>query len=158
MRQRDEDRDDTVQTFAAYLPAFVAVVVMMIGFISTLMVLQLDVMQPKVGDMVVFKPGTLDNDAWQLEVAAINVAGRPAEQGPCLLNPNVMVQTGGSLVVEQRSLDGSKLYRLHWAGGRTADGSGDCGNHADMTLSRTDLQKLANAAGGFGVGNKGIVR
>jgi hypothetical protein len=25
-------------------------------------------------------------------------------------------------------------------------------------LSRTDLQRLANAAGGFGVGDKGIVR
>ena len=30
-------------------------------------------------------------------------------------------------------------------------GSGDCGANADLTLDRYDLQRLANAAGGFGV-------
>ena len=157
MRQPDEKRDALAPTLAAYLPAMVAVAVMIIGFASTLMVLQLDVLQPKVGDMVVFKPGTQDNDAWQLEVAADKVAGRSVQQGSCMLNPTVIARQGGSLVVEQRNLGGDKLYRLHWAGRQTADGPGDCGTTADLTLSRTDLQKLANAAGGFGVGDKGAV-
>jgi hypothetical protein len=157
MRQPDEKRDELIPSLAAYLPALVAVAVMIVGFASTLMVLQLDVLQPKVGDMIVFKPGTQDNDAWQLEVAADKVAGRSTQQGACMLNPTVIAQKGGSLVVEQRSLGGDKLYRLHWAGSRTAEGPGDCGTTADLTLSRTDLQKLANAAGGFGVGDKGVV-
>jgi hypothetical protein len=157
MRQPNEKRDDLAPPFAAYLPALAAVAVMLIGFASTLMMLQLDVLQPKVGDMVVFRPGSQDNDAWQLEVAADKVAGRSAQQGACLLNPTVIARQGGSLVVEQRGLDGDRLYRLHWAGHQTADGAGDCGTTADLTLSRTDLQKLANAAGGFGVGDKGVV-
>ncbi len=44
------------------------------------------------------------------------------------------------------------VYRVHWAGLRTSSGSGDCGKAADLVLSRTDLQKLANTAGGFGIG------
>ena len=42
------------------------------------------------------------------------------------------------------------IFRVHWAGLHTSDGSGDCGEQADIVLSRTDLQKLANAAGGYG--------
>jgi len=36
--------------------------------------------------------------------------------------------------------------------------TGNCGAAANILVSRTDLQRLANAAGGFGVGDKGIVR
>jgi hypothetical protein len=39
---------------------------------------------------------------------------------------------------------------------RTSDGGDDCGKAADLILSRTDLQKLANSAGGFGVGPRMI--
>jgi hypothetical protein len=67
-----------------------------------------------------------------------------------------MAQGGGSLVVEARRMSSPPLYRVHWAGLRTSDGSGDCGSAADLVLSRSDLQKLANAAGGFGAGPKTI--
>jgi hypothetical protein len=41
---------------------------------------------------------------------------------------------------------------VHWAGGHTDSGSGDCGPAADLLLDRADVMRLANAAGGFNVG------
>jgi hypothetical protein len=38
----------------------------------------------------------------------------------------------------------------------TSNGSDNCGREADLVLTRTDLQKLANTAGGFGAGPKTI--
>ena len=69
-----------------------------------------------------------------------------------------MAGNGGSLVVEGVEDKPSLQYRVHWAGSATAKTAGDCGGSANLLLSRTDLQRLANAAGGFGVGDKGIVR
>jgi hypothetical protein len=69
-----------------------------------------------------------------------------------------MATDGGSLVVEARQDTSPPVYRLHWAGQQTDAGATDCGKAADFSVTRTDLQKLANAAGGFGVGNKGIAR
>ena len=62
-----------------------------------------------------------------------------------------MTAAGGSLVVEARQETSPPRFRLHWAGQHTAKGAGDCGAAADFTLERYDLQRLANAAGGFGV-------
>jgi hypothetical protein len=74
----------------------------------------------------------------------------------CSLDPNVMADKGGSLVVEGLQDEPSLQYRVHWAGSETARTSGSCGASANLLVSRTDLQRLANAAGGFGVGDKGI--
>ena len=60
-----------------------------------------------------------------------------------------MAAGGGSLVVESRAKDD---YRVHWAGTRTSRGSGDCGAARDLLISRADLDQVAFAAGGFGVG------
>ncbi len=88
---------------------------------------------------------------------ATEVAGAKGTD-TCMLNPTVMASNGGSLVVEARRDTSPPVYRLHWAGKQTEAGPNDCGATADFSVTRTDLQKLANAAGGFGVGNKGIVR
>ena len=61
-----------------------------------------------------------------------------------------MAANGGSVVVEQRS-DNKRLYRVHWAGGRTSDGPDDCGATADLMVRRVDLQLLINAAGSGGL-------
>jgi hypothetical protein len=61
-----------------------------------------------------------------------------------------MASGGGSLVVEQR-LDSKRLYRVHWAGQHTSTGATDCGDTADLLVSRVDLQLLTNAVGGAGV-------
>jgi hypothetical protein len=78
--------------------------------------------------------------------------------GACTLDPNVMATVGGSLVVEARQDTPTLAYRVRWVGQRTAAAGADCGTEASLTVNRTDLQRLANAAGGFGIGNKGIVR
>ncbi|MDR3535606.1 MAG: hypothetical protein P4L71_03815 [Acetobacteraceae bacterium] len=158
MRRQDQDKSDEQGTpLAVWGPALIAMGVMLTGFVGTLMVLELDAFRPKVGDMVVFQPNSQDTDVWQLEVPATEVAGRNGA-GTCMLNPTVMATNGGSLVVEARRETSPPVYRLHWAGKQTESGANDCGPTADFSVTRTDLQKLANAAGGFGVGNKGIVR
>jgi hypothetical protein len=125
---------------------------------STLMALELDSLRPGVGDVVVFRPATQDSDAWQMDVPATNVVSKAVTNGTCTLNPNVMAVDGGSLIVESRQDSSPPQYRLHWAGEHTADGASDCGRSAELTLSRVDLQKLANAAGGFGIDNNGLLR
>jgi hypothetical protein len=133
--------------------------IMVIGCLSTFLVLQLDQFRPKVGDIVAFRPGSQDTDMWQMYIPATLAATTGAPLATtCALDPNVMAEKGGSLVVEGRQDEPSLQYLVHWAGSETATPSGNCGTSANLLVSRTDLQRLANAAGGFGVGDKGIVR
>jgi hypothetical protein len=143
---------------AAWLPVFAAMAIMITGCLSTFLVLQLDEFRPKVGDIVVFRPGSQDTDMWQMTIPATLVSAMSAPLSVCSLDPNAMAEDGGSLVVEGLQSQPSLQYRVHWAGRMTAKTSGNCGQSADLLISRTDLQRLANAAGGFGVGDKGIVR
>lgn len=142
----------------AWLPVLAAMAIMITGCLSTFLVLQLDEFRPKVGDFVVFKPGSQDTDMWQLTIPATVLSASGAPVAACSLDPNVMAETGGSLVVESRRDEPSLQYGIHWAGAETAQASGNCGSSADLLVSRTDLQRLANAAGGFGVADKGVVR
>jgi len=102
---------------------------------------------PRVGDIAVFGAQRHFEADWTID--ATNVADGAA----CVLQPDVMMHDGGSLVVEQREVK-PDVYRVHWAGPRTAAGKGDCGMVADLTLGRDDLQMLINAAGGPGVAPK----
>jgi hypothetical protein len=132
-----------------------AMAIMVTGCLSTFLVLQLDEFRPKVGDMVVFKPGSEDTEMWQMSIPATKVSLGGTPVAACTLDPNVMATDGGSLVVEGMRDHPALAYQVHWAGARTAK-DGGCGASAQVTVSRTDLQRLANAAGGFGVGDKGI--
>jgi hypothetical protein len=132
--------------------------IMVTGCLSTFLVLQLDEFRPQVGDMVVFKPGSQDTDLWQMTIPGTKLSATGAPVGACSLDPNVMAADGGSLVVEGRVTEPSLQYTVHWAGAQTAKQGGNCGSDVSVTVSRTDLQRLANAAGGFGVGDKGFVR
>jgi hypothetical protein len=130
---------------------------MLIGCLVTFLLMNMEALRPKVGDMVVYRPNTQDGDVWQIKVAAVQQA--PGVDTACILDPTVMAQQGGSLVVEARDdTNPMAQYRLHWAGAHTARGDGDCAGSADLTVSRTDLQKLANAAGGFGIDRGMVVR
>jgi len=104
---------------------------------------------PKVGDILVFRRDARLPSDWQFSAA--RTSDSPAQS--CVLRPDIMGSGGGSLVVEQRSND-SRLYRVHWAGGRTSEGASDCGSTADFALPRADLQLLTNAVGGPGVEHK----
>jgi hypothetical protein len=163
MRQPDQhepSRNETQQGagLAAWLPVLAAMAIMITGCLSTFLVLQLDEFRPKLGDIVAFRPGSQDADMWQMTIPAtlVSVTGMPMTG--CSLDPNAMAAEGGSLVVECLQNQPSLQYRVHWAGSATAKTTGSCGDAADLLVSRTDLQRLANAAGGFGVGDKGIVR
>jgi hypothetical protein len=143
---------------AAWLPVLAAMAIMVTGCLSTFLVLRLDEFRPKVGDIVAFRPGSQDTDMWQLTIPATPVAATGSPAAACSLDPNVMAEKGGSLVVEGRQDEPSLQYRVHWAGAETTRTAANCGDSVDLLVSRTDLQRLANAAGGFGVGDKGVVR
>lgn len=137
--------------WAAWLPVVAAMAIMITGCLSTFLVLQLDEFRPKLGDIVAFKPGSQDTDMWQIAIPATLADSRAPSRATCVLDPNVMAEHGGSLVVEGLQRRPSLEYTVHWAGVHTATGGQDCGALADVRISRTDLQRLANAAGGFGV-------
>jgi hypothetical protein len=158
MRQPNEHEDKAQGTsLTAWLPVLAAMAIMVTGCLSTFLVLQLDTFRPKIGDIVVFRPGSQDTDMWQMSIPATLVSARDASVTECQLDPNVMATDGGSLVVEGRQDEPALMYRIHWAGKRTTKDHGNCGSAVDLAVSRTDLQRLANAAGGFGVGDKGII-
>jgi len=100
---------------------------------------------PKVGDILVFRPEAQLPADWEFNAVT------QSDQLPvsCRLQPAVMASAGGSLVVEQRSND-ARTYRVHWAG-RETSADNDCGEAADLLVSRADLQLLSNAVGGPGV-------
>jgi len=157
--QHEPSRNSTQgPSLAAWLPVLAAMAIMVTGCLSTFLVLQLDEFRPKVGDIVAFKPGSQDTDMWQMTIPATEVSSSGSPVSECSLDPNVMASSGGSLIVEGRQDVPSLQYRVHWAGSATAQTSGNCGGSANLLVSRTDLQRLANAAGGFGVGEKGIVQ
>jgi len=159
MRRPDhQEHKSSPTSLTAWLPVLAAVGIMATGCLSTFLVLQLDEFRPKIGDMVVFKPNTQDADTWQMQVPASRISPVGDIYDSCSLDPNVIAAKGGSLVVEARQEAPILQYRVRWAGERTSAGGADCGRDALLSVSRTDLQRLANAAGGFGIGNKGIVR
>ena len=116
---------------------------------------QLADFDPPLGAIVAFKSGTQSMELWQIEVSSVrnDPAGTPITRA-CVLGPANMANGGGSLVVEARQMSSPPIYRVHWAGSHTSDGRNDCGTAADLIISRADLQKLANTAGGFGVSPK----
>ena len=158
--QHEPRRSDASQgtSFAAWLPVFAAMAIMITGCLSTFLVLQLDEFRPKVGDIVAFKPGSQDTDMWQMTIPATLISATGSQQGQCSLDPNVIAENGGSLIVEGRVTRPALQYQVHWAGSATAHAAANCGQSAELLVSRTDLQRLANSAGGFGVGDKGVVQ
>ena len=104
---------------------------------------------PKVGDILVFRPGSRTPIDWEFPAVTIS------DQLPvsCNLRPDVMVAGGGSLVVEER-FPNKRMYRVHWAGRHTSNGENDCGEVADLLVARSDLQLLINVVGGPGVNHK----
>jgi hypothetical protein len=105
---------------------------------------QLEQFGPSLGSIVVFRTVAGATEWWHIDT---RIAGAPGRA--CILSPAVMGSGGGSLIVEARQLTSPPVYRVHWAGKRTANGSGDCGASADLALSRSDLMRLADVAGGF---------
>jgi len=151
IRPDRDPREPTSLAWPAWGPALAAaLLIMSLGGMTTWLALKFDALRPQIGDMIVFVPAQGDADTWQLKVSTTSVAGRDEAAGPCVFDPNEMSAAGGSLIVESREETTPPRFQIHWAGQHTAKGSGDCGTTADLTLDRNDLQRLANAAGGFG--------
>jgi len=152
IRPDRDPREPTSLSWPEWGPALAAaLLIVAIGGMTTYLALKFDALRPRIGDMIVFVPASSDSDSWQLKVATTSVTGRDQAAGPCVFDPNEMSANGGSLIVEAREETNPPRFQLHWAGPHTAKGQGDCGTSADLTLDRYDLQRLANAAGGFGV-------
>jgi hypothetical protein len=116
--------------------------------------LELEQFGPSVGGIIAFRADSAPTERWSVYVTVASRPGLPgsADGNSCILTPSVMMAAGGSLVVEARRLSRPPVYRVHWAGGHTAAGPGDCGTVADLVVQRTELMRLANVAGGFNSG------
>jgi hypothetical protein len=148
MRSRDHRQrstDEAAQANRASALTLAATVLLTVC-LCAMSFLQLEQLGPDVGAIVVFRPGVPSADLWHVSASSGTAT--------CILSPGAMADGGGSLIVEARRMSSPPIYRVHWAGRRTSNGSGDCGHDVDLVLSRTDLQKLANTAGGYGVGPK----
>lgn len=126
------------------LMAGCVLIAVLLGSIEIITVLHIFKEGPRVGDMVTFSAKTIGIDQDPMKVA---LAAAPANR-TCVLSPDVMRASGGSLVVEARQAPkGKPLYRVHWAGVHTAKGAEDCGGQANLVLSANDLRALASATG-----------
>jgi hypothetical protein len=117
---------------------------------------QLEQFGPSVGAVIVFRPSAMMTDRWQINASVGDPADvdrlDPVAASSCVLSPGTMEAGGGSFIIEARRLSRPPVYRVHWAGSHTSQGAGDCGTAVDLVLSRTELMRLANVAGGFGGG------
>jgi hypothetical protein len=157
MHWRDQRQRSSDGAPGATLTPVLAVVVtiLLTACLGTMFLMQLAAFDPPVGAIVVFKPNAQGIDLWSVSASTVSNANADpvgvAISRACVLSPGRMARGGGSLVVEARQMTSPPIYRVHWAGSHTSDGSDDCGDAADLVLSRSDLQKLANTAGGYGV-------
>jgi hypothetical protein len=103
--------------------------------------------RPRTGDLLIFTPA---KHSW-LEVEPVEVAtiGKASPRS-CILDPQVMKQFGGSLLVESTQLHPRLSFRVHWSGSHTSDQATDCGSAVDLRLDDHDLDAMSLSAGGSG--------
>ena len=104
---------------------------------------------PKVGDMVVFTPSAVGPAGEDIRL----LVHRQDRYG-CVLDLATLQRSGGSLVVETEISTQERMFRVHWAGARTSADNGNCGKAADLIIDHRDVDLLALAAGGYGLGPK----
>jgi hypothetical protein len=158
VKRRDETELRAMQAHDHKTPgllsaALLAVVVALGGLAGAVKIARTAVaLGPAVGDIVQFDPkGYLPMDIHT------QVAAQRTDASGCVLDLEAIHRSGGSLIVEQRYLGGGNpRYRVHWAGQQSAKDPGDCGQDTDLVLDDTNLDLLAMAAGGWGVGHKHI--
>jgi hypothetical protein len=102
---------------------------------------------PHLGDIVSFA-------AFRNEPAgeATRLMVHRENQFDCVLDLNILHQSGGSLVVESQVNEAAQSFRVHWAGERTTADGRNCGDKADLIIDVRDLDVLALSAGGYGLG------
>jgi hypothetical protein len=103
---------------------------------------------PNIGDILVFGASSEPFSGGDVQVIAL----RPGDAA-CLLDAATLRHSGGSLVVE-RQIAADGQFLVHWAGERTADDAGTCGQSADLVLDRHQLDRLGSAAAGYRPGTE----
>ena len=134
--------------------ALLAVVVALVGLAGAVKIARTAVtLGPGVGDIVQFDPkGYMPLDIHtQVDATRADASG-------CVLDLEAIHRTGGSLIVEQRYPgDGNPALpgALGWPRGAPMAPPTAAGD-ADLVLDDSNLDLLAMAAGGWGVGHKHI--
>jgi hypothetical protein len=105
-----------------------------------------DGLRPQVGYIITFIPAQPATTSAQTSISVAAV-GNPSAI-PCILDPDVLRASGGSLVIEARQLEPEVSYRVHWAGKRTSGITTDCGRSAELLLRAEDIATLSMAANG----------
>ena len=103
-----------------------------------------DALRPQTGDIIAFVPAHDEITDTQATIIATRAGQSPPAS--CVLDPRIMHQSGGSLIIEAVGLAGHRAYRVHWAGVRTSASGTDCGRSADLLLSPEDVAVLLFAA------------
>jgi hypothetical protein len=150
-RSKRREPDEAGPDLSRWLPAFAVIPLIFLLLLTAIHILRRDAARPAVGDMVVFNAATPDREALRISVSVWRVDPAEGVASRCVLNSSVMAASGGSLIVIRRLPTDPAWYRLQWAGGRTDEGTRDCGTAATVEIGRVDLRKLATAAGGFGI-------
>jgi hypothetical protein len=122
-------------------PALIATIGVMVMAVTLDVVVKLADVAPRVGDIVAFTPSATvpDDDDTRLFVSR-------QDQTSCVLDPNVLRRSGGSLVVETQIGAEASSFVTHWAGARTSDGPEDCGSNVNLIVDRLDLNALSQSA------------
>ncbi|WP_428535463.1 hypothetical protein [Rhodopila sp.] len=102
---------------------------------------------PRVGDIVAFVPS-----ATMASGDGTRLVAHRSGRADCILDLGVLRRSGGSLVVDTQLFGDAGDFRVHWAGPRTSDDPRNCGGDVDLIVGQRELNILALAAGGWGVG------
>ena len=130
------------------LPAAIAAVCML-GTVTTVKAItELTHPAVHVGDIIAFTAPSSEPAAYNSRLIV-----HRQDQFGCVLDLNLLRRSGGSLIVESQFGTG-KNFMVHWAGKRTTADTASCGERADLIVDAGDLDILALAAGGYGVGRK----
>jgi len=139
-------RNDRIMRLVAPVAISVATMLAAASAVNLILFLQPG---PRVGDIIAFDAA---RDV-SVESGTRLLVHRPGHFG-CVLDLDTVRRGGGSMVLEKRLPGESRSFHLHWAGARTSPDQSDCGTNADLVVDHRDMDILALAAGGYGVGPK----
>jgi hypothetical protein len=156
MQQPNQRHSNAEPAIGTIIPVSIVAVLLVAVLIGV--VIRCPIFEPGIGDIIAFDAPTIlsGGEPFQVSIApAPNDAVQPAST--CFLQPDVMTQSGGSLIVEGRQTDDAGSFLVHWSGAHTSLGGKDCGQSAELLLTPTDLLALASFAGGFGVDHRRMI-
>lgn len=121
----------------------------LIGLVATVIIAStlrlVDDLGPQIGDIIKFDSAKKGLPDMQKPIAVVRVGGLTAVS--CVLDPHIMLTSGGSLVIKAMQTKPDFIFGVDWVGTHTSDGQTDCGAAAEFRLSRPEVVALKLAAG-----------